>query len=51
MVIPPEQAIVVRVFFTSEGRPAIYKPNCDFSLYPTADARLLASEAFSKCDW
>lgn len=50
MVLPPEQASIVRTFFTTEGRPDIYKPNCELSLYATDDARL-SSDGFSKCDW
>jgi len=51
MVLPPDEACVARSFFTTEGRPEVYKPNSEFSLYATDEARLPSAEGFTKCDW
>jgi Zn-dependent protease with chaperone function len=50
-VLPPDEACAVRTFFTTEGRPAVYKPNCELALYATDDARLSLSEGLGKNDW
>jgi len=49
--VPPDQVVAVRTFFTTEGRPALYAPNCEFALFSTDEARLKASAGFEKCDW
>ena len=51
MVASPEQAGLVRTFFSTEGRPAIYQPNSELSLFATDDARLPPAEGFGKNDW
>jgi len=51
MVLPPDEPCVARTFFTTEGRPEVYKPNSDLSLYATDEARLPSAEGFTKCDW
>ena len=50
-LLPPDQLTVVRIFFTSEGRPEIYAPNSEFALFATDETRLRPSVGFEKNDW
>jgi hypothetical protein len=43
--------IVVRTYFTTEGRPELYAPNCELALFTTDEARLTASVGVEKCNW
>jgi hypothetical protein len=49
--VPPDQLAVVRTFFTTEGRPELYAPNCKIALFLTDETRLKAASGFEKCDW
>ena len=49
--VPPDEIVAIRTFFTTEGRPALYAPNCEFALFSTDETRLKASAGFEKCDW